>query len=154
LKQVAEPVDARRELAVQLAEDLVETMRAHPGCVGLAANQVGELLRVIVVDVSDHPRAESSSGLLRLIDPTIAAADGSEIRREGCLSVPELTANVRRATRVIVEGATPEGEPVRVESEGFEARCLQHELDHLDGLLFLDRVESLRDDVFWRKSSR
>jgi peptide deformylase len=151
LKQVAEPVGGRHELAAELAADLVDTMREHSGCVGLAANQIGELVRVVVVDVSDHPKAESSNGLLVLCDPRIAAAEGSEIAREGCLSIPELTANVRRATRVTVEAMTLAGERLRVESEGFEARCVQHELDHLDGLLFLDRVESLRDDVFRRK---
>lgn len=72
--------------------------------------------------------------------------------REGCLSIPHLTANVRRATRIVVEAVTPELEPVEVESEGFEARCLQHEIDHLDGLLFLDRVDSLARDVFRRKT--
>jgi peptide deformylase len=153
LKQVAEAVGSRHELAAQLAHDLVETMRAHPGCVGLAANQVGELLRVVVLDVSEHPKAQSSNGLLVLCDPRIAAADGSEVAREGCLSIPELTANVRRATHVAVETTTLGGEQLCLESEGFEARCVQHELDHLDGILFLDRVESLRDDVFRRKQT-
>ena len=71
--------------------------------------------------------------------------------REGCLSIPELTANVRRATEISLEAVTPEGEPVAIDSSGFEARCLLHEIDHLDGLLFLDRVDSLTDDVFRRK---
>ena len=74
--------------------------------------------------------------------------------REGCLSIPHLTANVRRATTIEVEAITPDGDPVKVESEGFEARCLLHEIDHLDGLLFLDRVDSLATDVFRRKNYR
>ena len=155
LKQVAAPLGpGDAELAGRLAGDLVDTMRAHAGCVGLAATQVGELVRMVVVDVTDHPRADSSNGTLVLANPEIVAAEGSEVGREGCLSIPDLTANVRRATSVTVVAVSPEGADVRVDSSGFEARCLQHELDHLDGVLFLDRVESLRDDVFRRKRYR
>ena len=85
-----------------------------------------------------------------LANPRIVEAEGSEVAREGCLSIPDLTANVRRATRIVVEHAGGHGR-VRM---GFEARCVQHELDHLDGILFLDRVESLVDDVFRRRSTR
>ena len=155
LKQVAAPLgpdDAA--VAQRLAADLVDTMRAHAGCVGLAATQVGELVRMVVVDVTEHPRAETSNGTLVLANPEIVAAEGSEVGREGCLSIPDLTANVRRATSVTVVAVSPDGTDVRVESAGFEARCLQHELDHLDGVLFLDRVESLRDDVFRRQRYR
>jgi peptide deformylase len=141
-------VDGTRELAV----DLVNTMRAHPRCVGLAAPQLGALVRVVVVDVTGHPRATSSSGLVVLVNPVLLDADGSDVGREGCLSVPEFTANVRRATHVVVDGLTPDGDERRVEAEGFEARCLLHELDHLDGVLFLDRVDSLATDVFRRRS--
>jgi peptide deformylase len=109
---------------------------------------------MVVVDVTDHPRAETSNGTLILANPEIVATEGSEIGREGCLSIPDLTANVRRATSVTVVAVSPGGMDVRVESTGFEARCLQHELDHLDGVLFLDRVESLRDDVFRRQRYR
>ena len=76
---------------------------------------------------------------------------GSEVGREGCLSIPEITANVRRATAVVVEATDPDGEPLRIEAEGFEARALQHEIDHLDGVLILDRVASLDTDVFRRR---
>jgi peptide deformylase len=141
-------VDGTRELAA----DLVDTMRAHPRCVGLAAPQLGALVRMAVVDVTGHPRATSSNGLVVLVNPVLLDADGSDVGREGCLSVPEFTANVRRATRVVVDGLTPNGEGRRVEAEGFEARCLLHELDHLDGVLFLDRVASLATDVFRRRS--
>lgn len=155
LKQVAAPLgQGDAALADRLAADLVDTMRAHPGCVGLAATQVGELVRMVVVDVTDHPRAETSNGTLILANPEIVATEGSVIGREGCLSIPDLTANVRRATSVTVVAVSPGGMDVRVESTGFEARCLQHELDHLDGVLFLDRVESLRDDVFRRQRYR
>jgi len=136
---------------VGIARDLTDTMRANEGCVGLAAPQIDRIVRMIVVDVSEHPRAGASNGLLVLVNPRIVAASGSDVAREGCLSIPDFTANVRRATEVVIEAVTPEAEDVRIASEGFEARCLLHELDHLDGILFLDRVNSLKDDVFRRK---
>ena len=145
LKQVAAPVQADELDAV--SQDLLDTMGSLGHCVGLAAPQLGELVRVVAVDVSEHPKAETNNGLLVLANPRIVEADGSEVGREGCLSIPDLTANVRRATRIVVEHLGG-----RVESEGFEARCVQHELDHLDGILFLDRVESLVDDVFRRRT--
>ena len=145
LKEVAAPVQAGE--SEQAAEDLVETMRSFPGCVGLSAPQISEPVRLIAVDVTGHPKAGNLNGLLVLANPRIAEHEGSEVAREGCLSIPDLTANVRRATRIVVEHADG-----RVESEGFEARCLQHEIDHLDGILFLDRVASLVDDVFRRKT--
>jgi peptide deformylase len=152
LKAVAQPVESGDSAhGSSVARDLVDTMRSHTGCVGLAAPQLGELLRIVVVDVSEHPRATRHHGLLVLANPRIVLASGSEVAREGCLSIPELTANVRRATEIVVEGWTPDGERRAIETEGFEARCLQHEIDHLDGILFLDRVDSLKTDVFRRK---
>jgi peptide deformylase len=146
------PEDA--EEAARVAADVLDTMRSHPGCVGLAAPQLDELVRLVAVDVSEHPKATRSNGLLVLANPRVVDAAGAEVAREGCLSIPHLTANVRRATRVVIEAVTPGGEPLRVESEGFEARCLLHEIDHLDGILFLDRVDSLATDVFRRKRYR
>jgi peptide deformylase len=125
-----------------VAQDLVDTMRSFPGCVGLAAPQIGELVRVAVVDCSGHPRAVDPNGLMVLVNPRLTSVEGSELGREGCLSIPDLTGNVRRATAVEIDGNR---------SVGFEARCVQHELDHLDGILFLDRVESLAHDLFVRK---
>jgi peptide deformylase len=155
LKQVARALEAdEQELAGRAATDLTETMRAHPGCVGLAAPQLDELVRMVVVDVSEHPRARKHHGLLVLVNPVVVLAFGAEVAREGCLSIPDLTANVRRATEIVVEALTPDGGTRVVESEGFEARCLQHEIDHLDGILFLDRVDSLKTDVFRRKHYR
>jgi peptide deformylase len=145
-------VDASETLRV--ATDLLDTMRAHPGCVGLAAPQLDELVRLVAVDVSEHPKAASSHGELVLVNPVVAASKGAEVAREGCLSIPELTANVRRATWVRVDALTPDGDPAHVEAEGFEARCLLHEIDHLDGILFLDRVDSLATDVFRRQRHR
>jgi peptide deformylase len=145
LKQVAAPVQIEEADAV--GQDLLDTMRSFERCVGLAAPQIGELSRVVAVDVRGHPKADpTNNGLLVLANPRIVDADGSEVAREGCLSIPDLTANVRRATRIVVEHAAGV-----VESLGFEARCIQHEIDHLDGVLFLDRVESLVDDLFRRR---
>jgi peptide deformylase len=138
-------------LAEQVGRDLVDTMRSFPRCVGIAAPQLGELVRMVVVDVTDHPKATACHGELVLVNPRVAASSGAEVAREGCLSIPDLTANVRRATHVTIEAGTPSGETRTIETEGFEARCLLHELDHLDGILFLDRVDSLKTDVFRRK---
>jgi peptide deformylase len=147
LKAVARALEPGEAAEVErVAGDLVDTMDAFGHCVGLAATQLGELVRIVVVDVSGHRKATSSNGRLVLVNPRIVRADGAEVGREGCLSIPDLTANVRRATAIEVESADG-----RFRSEGFEARCLQHELDHLDGLLFLDRVDSLTADVFRRK---
>jgi peptide deformylase len=152
LKQVARRVEpAERELTERVAADLVETMRAGPRTVGLAAPQIAELVRIVAVDCSEHPKATAHHGLLVLVNPAVVAASGSEIGREGCLSIPEITANVRRATAVVVEATDTAGAPLRIEAEGFEARALQHEIDHLDGVLILDRVASLDADVFLRR---
>jgi peptide deformylase len=152
LKQVARRLaEEESALAARVAGDLVDTMRGGPRCVGVAAPQIGELVRIVVVDCSTHPKALVNHGLLVLVNPAVVAAEGSEIGREGCLSIPEITANVRRATAVVVEAHGPDGAPVRIEAEGFEARALQHEIDHLDGVLILDRVASLDTDVFRRR---
>jgi len=145
LKQVCPP--AQGPDIERVGADLVDTMEDFGHCVGIAAPQLGDLVRICVVDVSGHPKAESDNGRLVLVNPRITLKEGSEVAREGCLSLPDLTANVRRATKIGVEHAGGE-----LESIGFEARCIQHEIDHLDGILFLDRVESLVDDIFRRKN--
>jgi len=152
LKQVARPVEPHeRDLATRIAGDLVDTMRGGPRTVGVAAPQIGELVRLVVVDCSTHPKTTVQHGMLALVNPVVVGADGSEIGREGCLSIPEITANVRRATHITVEATDPQGTPLRITTEGFEARALLHEIDHLDGVLILDRVASLATDVFRRK---
>lgn len=138
----------------ELVADLLETMRASPACVGLAAPQIGVSKRVIAVDVTGHPKTTTCHGLVVLIDPVIIEAGGREVGREGCMSVPDLTANVARATSLVVQGTAPDGEPVVIVTDGFEARAFQHEIDHLDGLLILDRVASLATDVFRRRVYR
>jgi len=137
--------------AEELARDLVDTMRASPACVGIAAPQIGVSARAFCLDVSTHRRARTNHGLVVMINPVIVERHGRDVMREGCMSLPDLTANVGRAAAVAVEGATAQGEPLRIEAEGFEARAFQHEIDHLDGVLFLDRVASLTADVFPRK---
>ena len=145
-EEAGEPTDEHRALAA----DLVDTMRAGPATVGLAAPQIGVSLRAFCLDVSRHPRAASSHGLVVLLDPVLVEVHEEDVLREGCLSVPDLTANVRRAVRAVVRGTEPDGRRRVYQMEGFEARALQHELDHLDGRLILDRVESAAD-VFPRK---
>lgn len=135
-----------------LAADLVDTMQVSPGCVGLAAPQIGVSRRAFCLDVSGHPKGAGAHGLVVLFNPELIHAEGSEVRREGCMSVPDLTADVRRPLVVVVRGTDPDGRERVYESSGFEARAFAHELDHLDGLLILDRVASLKTDVFRRKS--
>jgi peptide deformylase len=149
LKQRARDVDAL--YAANLIEDLIETMRASPACVGLAAPQIGVSERAFVVDVTGHPKTTKCHGLIAMINPVIESSSGRVVGREGCMSVPDLTANVGRATEIVVRGSAPDGSELEIATEGFEARALQHEIDHLDGLLILDRVASLATDVFRRK---
>jgi peptide deformylase len=152
LKLVAAPLG--EELDTQLAADLTDTMAASPACVGLAAPQVGVSRRAFALDVSSHPKTTVCHGLVVMFDPVIVEASGRKVAREGCMSVPDLTANVARATHIVVQGKKPEGGSIVIATEGFEARAFQHEIDHLDGLLILDRVSSLENDVFQRKVYR
>jgi peptide deformylase len=134
-------VDPSDPDVVRLAADLLATQRASPGCVGLAAVQVGALARVFSLDVAGHPKTRTTHGPLVLCNPELLEATRWQRGREGCLSVPDLTGEVRRAGRLVVRGALPgTGAMVTVETDAFEARAVQHEVDHLDGLLFLDRV--------------
>lgn len=153
LKRRAEEVGTLTDELRRLADDLVETMRTGPATVGLAAPQVGESVRAFVLDVSGHPKAVRSHGLVVVFDPQILEAREPEVMREGCLSVPHLTANVRRARHVLLRGLGLDGREHVYRMEGFEARAAQHELDHLDGMLILDRVES-GSDLFPRKVYR
>lgn len=153
LKDTSRPVGQIDSSALQLAVDLVDTMRARVACVGLAAPQIGVNMRAFVIDVSGHRKAKSCHGELILFDPELVSASSPEVAREGCLSVPDLTGDVARATLVTMRGITPDGSTVTVEADAFEARALLHELDHLDGQLFLDRVAS-HESVFRRKVYR
>ena len=148
LKRVGEPCGGPD---AQLAADLVDTMLVAPGCVGLAAPQIGVPRRAFCIDVSTHPKGKPNHGLLVLFDPELVGTEGSEVRREGCMSVPDFTADVRRALSVVVRGVDETGTVREIAATGFEARAFQHELDHLDGKIILDRVTSLKTDVFRRK---
>lgn len=136
-----ERVDPADPAVVQLCADLVATMYVSPGCVGLAAQQVGVAAQAFCVDVSKHPKTRTCHDLIVLVNAEIAAASKNEKGREGCMSVPDLTGDVKRATRVTVRGQLPvTGESVEIVTDAFEARALQHEIDHCNGLLFVDRV--------------
>ena len=111
-------------------------------------------LRAFCVDVTGHPKARSCAGLVVLLDPELVAAGAPAVAREGCMSVPDLTGNLARPATVAVQGTTPEGATRLVEADAIEARALLHELDHLDGLLFLDRVTSASTDLFRRRRDR
>ncbi len=150
LKRVAEPLGT---VDPALVADLLDTMRVSPGCVGLAAPQIGASRRAFVLDVSAHPKGRPNHGLVVLFDPELVHSEGSEIRREGCMSVPDLTGDVARATRVVVRGRTPDGAERVLECDAFEARAVLHELDHLDGRTFLDRLVAA-DRLFRRRSYR
>jgi peptide deformylase len=154
LKRVADPVGGIGPDEKALAADLLDTMFASPSCVGVAAPQIGVSLRAFSVDVTGHRKADSCHGPFVLFNPVLVLALHQELAREGCLSVPDFTGNVARATEVVVRGITPDGATRVIEANAFEARALLHELDHLDGLLFLDRVGSLSTDVFRRKRYR
>lgn len=152
LKQPTRRVDRVDDRIRALIDAMVRTMRHHPRCVGLAAPQVGRGLRIAVMDASRHPKAAASLGLLVLVNPQILEREGSLLQREGCLSVPDFTGNVPRASRVRLATWDRAGSAMELELEGFEAVIAQHEVDHLDGTLFLDRVANLATDVFKRKT--
>jgi peptide deformylase len=137
-----------------LCKDLVDTMQASPACVGIAAPQIGVGARAFCMDVTGHPKARSCQGLVVLLNPVVLETDGTHVAREGCMSLPDFTGNVRRAQTLTVRGITPDGNEHEISADAFEARALQHEIDHLEGLLFLDRVSSLTADLFPRKRYR
>lgn len=140
LAEQAKPLGRVDEVARRLAQDLFDTMAASPACVGLAATQIGVPLRAFVVDVTGHRKARSCHGPFVLFDPEVLARGPSEVAREGCMSVPDLTGDVARPLHLTVAGLDLDGRRRVLEVDAFEARAVQHELDHLDGLVFLDRV--------------
>jgi peptide deformylase len=134
-------VDPLDPFVIQLAADLVATMRVSPGCVGLAAPQVGVAAQMFSLDVSDHPKTRTCHGVFVLCNAVVLEASRNEKAREGCMSVPDFTGDVKRATRLTVRGVLPgTTDPVTITTDAFEARALQHEIDHCNGKLFLDRV--------------
>lgn len=132
---------------LQLLDDMAETMYDAPG-VGLAASQLGENIRVIVVDITSK---EEDSELIELINPVIVESKGSQLGEEGCLSVPGLAGKVKRGLNVKIEGLDRDGESITLDASGLFSRVLQHEIDHLDGILFFDRMSKLKRELFKKK---
>jgi peptide deformylase len=152
LRQRAAPVAAVDEEVQRLVDDLFETMRAAKG-VGLAANQVGVARRVAVVDTG-----EEAPPPLVLVNPRLVqVSDGTETVEEGCLSIPDLYGDVERPLAVVLEALDREGRPFRIDLSGFKARAVQHEIDHLDGVLFLDHLSAVKRSLLvakWKKSRK
>lgn len=141
LSRVAARVEDITTRHLRLVEDLVETMYETPGSVGIAAPQVGYSESLFVLDVSGHKKTNICHGLIILFNPEVVSASDPVIIREGCMSVPDLTGDVRRASKVVVKGLSPAGDEQVIETDAFEARGLLHEIDHLNGKLFIDRLE-------------
>jgi peptide deformylase len=137
----------------RLIEDMVETMHAAPG-VGLAANQVGVPLQVAVIDLSSREEKTEHHPLLVIINPEILFMEGAVVEEEGCLSIPEYAENVRRAAKVKVRAQDRAGKSFEIEAEGLLAKALQHEIDHLNGLLYIDRLSPLKKSFFKRRYKR
>ena len=134
----------------RLIDDMVETMHAAPG-VGLAANQVGVSLRLAVIDLSMREEREKRHPLLVIINPELLSLEGSVVEEEGCLSIPDYAEKVKRAARVKVRAQDRTGKVFELEAEGLLAKALQHEIDHLNGMLFIDRLSTLKKSIFKRR---
>ena len=147
LTRTSEPVDGITDEIVRLARDMVETVHAAPG-VGLAAPQVGVSKRLIVVDLSV---GEDQDALHVLINPEIVSKEGEAVCEEGCLSVPDIKEKVARPYRVVARGLDLDGRPVEIEGEDLLARALCHEIDHLDGVLFVDKLSALKRALIKKK---
>ena len=147
LDRKAAPVEQFDAELDRLIDDMIDTMYAAPG-IGLAAPQIGVPLRVCVIDLSV---GRKGGDLITLINPEFVARDGMQLEEEGCLSVPGFNATVARPARAVVRGLDRTGAEKIVEGDGLLARALQHELDHLDGMLFLDRLRGIQRDIIVRK---
>ena len=153
LKKLCHRVEKIDRKINELIADLVDTMHEGPGSVGVAASQIGVTLRVCVVDVSKNRHGkENNHGLLTMINPEITGRSGLATMREGCMSVPDYTGDVDRATEITLQFSEPDGTLRKIAASGFEAVAIQHEMDHLDGVLFLDRVTSIKTGLFRRKN--
>jgi peptide deformylase len=153
LKKICHRVEIIDAAIQNLVLDLLDTMHAGPGSVGVAAPQIGVTLRICVVDVSASRHGKDNHhGQLCMINPEIVAREGAAIMREGCMSVPDYTGDVERATSITVRFSEPDGKLREIAASGFEAVAIQHEMDHLDGILFLDRIISIKTGLFRRKN--
>jgi peptide deformylase len=150
LKNRTSAVEAFDAKLQRLIDDMVETMHAAPG-VGLAANQVGVALRLAVIDVSGREENGAGHPLLVLVNPELLEMEGSVVEEEGCLSIPEFSEKVKRAAKVKVRAQDRQGKTYELDAEGLLAKALQHEIDHLNGMLFVDRLSPLKRDLFRRR---
>lgn len=142
LRKRAEPVSAITDAERQFADQMLMTLAATGNGIGLAATQVGALKRLIVVNIGEAD--DEAYEPLVLFNPEILSADGEIVAEEGCLSIPDVTADVKRPENIVVEGLDAHGEFVHIETDGLLARVLQHEIDHLNGILFIDRISGLK----------
>jgi peptide deformylase len=152
LKRISKPITAVTDEIRELAADMCEVMYDEPG-IGLAAPQVGEAIRLIVVDTEWTEEGNDKSPLV-LVNPEIAAREGKLTWTEGCLSVPDFTADVERAARVRLSAQDLDGRPVEIDAEELQAVCFQHEIDHLDGVLFIDRISRLKRSLYVQKRKK
>jgi peptide deformylase len=148
LRKRSSPVEKINKEIEKLLDDMAETMYRAPG-VGLAAPQVGVNLRVIVIDVS--PRQQDSPGLIELINPVIISSEGGQVSEEGCLSIPGFASKVKRKTTAKVQGLNREGKLIEIEGNGLLARAFQHEIDHIDGILYIERLSRLKRELMKKK---
>jgi peptide deformylase len=153
LRAKTERVENIDDSVQRLIDDMVETMHAAPG-VGLAANQVGVPLQIAVIDLGDRQEGGPRHPLLVLINPEFITQEGSVVEEEGCLSLPDLTEKVQRAARVTVRARDRAGKQYEIEAEGLMAKALQHEIDHLNGILLIDRLSPLKRNILRRKLKR
>jgi len=151
LKEMADDVEELDDKAKQVIQDLLDTMEASGHSTGIAATQIGENLRIVVADASKNKKCENHHGRLIMINPEIMKWEGMLQFREGCMSVPDFTGNVNRARKILIKFKDENFEERVIEAEEFEAVLIQHETDHLEGTLFIDRVISKRTDLFRRK---
>ncbi|HRI64347.1 MAG TPA: peptide deformylase [Polyangium sp.] len=150
LRQKAQPVTQVTPEIQRLIEDMAETMYAAPG-VGLAATQIGEPHRIFIVDIAAE---DEPSNLMVFINPEIVTTDGTQTGAEGCLSFPGVTEDVKRSANVSVRAVDRNGKPFEIEADGLLAVAVQHELDHLDGVLMIDRVGMLKKRIIQRKMQK
>jgi len=151
LKEMAEDVTEINDYIKQVITDLIDTMDSSGHSTGIAATQIGEPVRIVVADASKNKKCDNHHGRLVLINPEILKWEGMLQFREGCMSVPDYTGNVNRARKILLSYQDENLESKVLEAEGFEAVLIQHETDHLEGTLFIDRVISKRTDLFRRK---
>jgi peptide deformylase len=147
LRKLCLPIENIDEELITLSQNMVETTLAAPG-VGLAANQIGLPRRLFVINIGV---ATNKENLITVVNPEMTAMEGSELDKEGCLSIPDVIAEVNRASQIEIKGYDLDGNEVRYEAQGYLARAFQHEMDHLNGVLFWDNLGKMKRDILKRK---